>query len=58
MNLQKDKKLESDELICSEELRAKKRSIEKRQQKILSELAKTVSELKNGLYRLDKLPED
>lgn len=58
MNLPKDKKLESSEIICSEELKAKKRVIEKRQEKTLSELGKTVAELKNGLYRLDKPPED
>jgi len=58
MNLPKDKILESEEIICSEELEAKKRAIEIRQKKILSELGKTVSELKNGLYRIDKPPED
>jgi len=47
-----------DEPACSEELKAKKLIIEKRQKIILSELGKTVSELKNGLYRLDKSSED
>lgn len=58
MNLSKDKNLETEEMACSEELKAKKKAIEKRQGKVLSELGKTLSELKNGLYRLDKLPED
>ena len=47
-----------DEIICSEELKAKKLIIEKKQKMMLSELGKTISELKNGVYRLEKPSED
>jgi hypothetical protein len=58
MTLLKDKNIKTDELVCTEKLKTKNQAIEKRPVKMLSELGKTVSELKNGLYRLDKLPED
>ena len=58
MKLPKQNTLQSTEFKDSEELKAKKLVIEKRQKKMLSELGKTVSELKNGLYQLDRMPED
>ncbi len=58
MKLPKQNTLQSTEFEDSEELKAKKLVIEKRQKKMLSELGKTVSELKNGLYQLDRMPED
>ena len=58
MKLPKKNTLQSTEFEDSEELKAKKLVIEKRQKKMLSELGKTVSELKNGLYQLDRMPED
>ena len=58
MKLPKQNTLQSTEFKDSEELNAKKLVIEKRQKKMLSELGKTVSELKNGLYQLDRMPED
>lgn len=54
----KDNNLDAAEFECSEEFKAKKLLIEKRQSRILSELGKTVAELKNGVYKLDRLPED
>jgi hypothetical protein len=58
MKLPKENSLESTEFECSKEFKAKKLVIEKRQNRILSELGKTVSELKNGVYQLDRMPED
>jgi len=58
MKLPKQNTLQSTEFEDNKELKAKKLVIEKRQNKMLSELGKTVSELKNGLYQLDRMPED
>jgi len=58
MKLPKQNTLQSTEFECSKEFKAKKLVIEQRQKKMLSELGKTVSELKNGLYQLDRMPED
>ncbi len=46
------------EPTCNEELKAKKQMLDKRQKKVLSELGKTLSELKNGVYQIERLPED
>jgi hypothetical protein len=35
-----------------------KKIIEKKQGKTRSDLGKTLAELKNGMYRLERLPED
>lgn len=51
-------KSDRPELECSEELQAKKQAIQNRQKRVLSDLSKTVNELKNGLYQLERLPED
>ena len=53
-----DLKVDTDKDICSEKSKAKKLVIEAYKEKKLSNLGKTVSELKNGVYRLDRLPED
>jgi len=51
-------KSDGAELECSEELQAKKQVIQARQKRVLSDLSKTVDELKNGLYQLKRQPED
>jgi len=58
MKLTKDDQLASSQLECNEELKAKKLVIEKKQNRMLSELGKTVAELKNGVYKIERLPED
>ena len=58
MKLTKDDQAASPEFECSEELKAKKLVIEKKQRRMLSELGKTVAELKNGVYQMEHLPED
>lgn len=58
MKLANDFKPEKASIECSEELQAKKQIILGRQKKMLSELGKTVAKLKNGLYPLERLPED
>ncbi len=58
MQSKTDNEAEKDRFECSEELKAKKLVIEKRQKRTLSELGKTLAELKNGLYKVERLPED
>jgi|APCry1669192647_1035423.scaffolds.fasta_scaffold05852_3 hypothetical protein len=43
---------------CSEGLKEKKLIIVQRQSRVLSELGKTVAELKSELNRVERLPED
>jgi len=58
MTKNKDSELETNKPQDASDFTEKKLAIEKRQKRVLSELGKTVSELKNGLYKLDRLPED
>ena len=58
MKLTKDDQPASPEFECIEALKAKKLVIEKKQRRMLSELGKTVAELKNGVYKMEHLPED
>jgi hypothetical protein len=58
MKLTKDDQSTSPEFKCSEELKAKKLVIEKKQRRMLSEVGKTLAELKNGVYQIERLPED
>jgi len=58
MKLIKDDQLASPEFECSEELKAKKLVISKKQKRTLSELGKTLAELKNGVYQIERHPED
>jgi len=58
MTTNKDSELETNKPQDISDFTEKKLAIEKRQKRVLSELGKTVSELKNGLYKLDRLPED
>ena len=53
-----DVKVDADKVIRREKNKVKKLVIEVNKEKKLSDLGKTVSELKNGVYRLDRLPED
>lgn len=54
----KEKELNDPDFECSEEFKVKKLLIEKRQRMMLLEMGKTISELKNGVYKLDRMPED
>jgi hypothetical protein len=58
MKLTNDDQPASPEFECSEELKAKKLVIEKKQRRMLSEVGKTLAELKNGVYQIERLPED
>ena len=58
MQPQNEKDLELDGLVCNEELKTKKRAINIRQSKMLSELSQKISELKNDLYQMDSKTED
>jgi hypothetical protein len=58
MKLTKDDQSTSPEFECSEELKAKKLVIEKKQRRMLSEVGKTLAELKSGVYQIERLPED
>ena len=54
----KDNELDTAQFECAEDFKSKKMAIEKRQNKTLSELGKTVAELKKDASRLNRLPED
>ena len=58
MNRAKDLRPEIVSPECSEELKAKNQPTQIQRAKKLSELGKTFKELKSGLYRLERLPED
>jgi hypothetical protein len=58
MKLTKDDQSTSPEFECNEELKAKKLVIEKKQRRMLSEVGKALAELKNGVYQIERLPED
>ena len=58
MKLTKDYQPASSELECNEQLKAKKLVIEKKQRRMLYELGKTVAELKNGVYQIERSSED